>query len=158
MYLHLLYLYHMKKIDEILPNRQLQEPRNRALAALEYTSGWVALQYARMLRPYGLTYPQYSAMRLIHSGLNHSVKELQAGMTIPGSNVSRLVEKLRQKGLVERTESADDRRRTDLRLTAAGQSMLNILTADEDRILRWKSCLTRQEAETLTYLLDKLRG
>ena len=75
------------------------------------------------------------------------------------SNASRLVEKLRQKGYVERTECGEDRRRVDVIITEEGIEKLDeisaIVSSFEENI---QANLTAEEAKTLNDLLDKMRG
>jgi DNA-binding MarR family transcriptional regulator len=74
------------------------------------------------------------------------------------SNASRLVEKLRQKKLVERRTCKDDRRAVDVVVTERG---LDLLIEIEKHDLEWEkvfTALTIAEAQELNSLLDKLRG
>ena len=74
------------------------------------------------------------------------------------SNASRLVEKLKIKKLVKRTECPEDRRQVNVEITAKGLDLLKKI--DEDKANdqpRWKT-LTKTEAKTLNDLLDKFRG
>ena len=74
------------------------------------------------------------------------------------SNASRLVDKLLQKGFVERTESSIDRRAVDVVITQAG---LDVLIQLDEQQTDWESrlhTLDETEANELSLLLDKLRG
>ena len=75
------------------------------------------------------------------------------------SNASRLVEKLRQKGFVARTESEFDRRRADVIITESGLSLLEqIEKIMPDEYENNFKTLSENEAKTLNGLLDKMRG
>jgi len=74
------------------------------------------------------------------------------------SNASRLVEKLRQKGLVERGECPVDRRRVDVCITAKGLALLENASKAMEGDLEGFLCLSDQEAASLNDLLDKMRG
>jgi DNA-binding MarR family transcriptional regulator len=74
------------------------------------------------------------------------------------SNASRLVEKLKQKGLVLREECPADRRQVDIMITEKGLQLLNQL---QEEILNQNNNLiqlSQQEVSQLNFLLDKLRG
>ena len=75
------------------------------------------------------------------------------------SNVTRIVDKLSAKGLVERTLSANDRRKMDIVITAEGRKLLETL---DERVYAFhnpmRDNLTDDEAETLRGLIRKLRG
>ena len=74
------------------------------------------------------------------------------------SNASRLVEKLKQKGLVERTSCPEDRRRVDIAITDEGVKIVEqaskVLEGEMENVL---SVLTKKEAKQLNDLLDKMR-
>jgi DNA-binding MarR family transcriptional regulator len=74
------------------------------------------------------------------------------------SNASRLIEKLKIKKLVERKESKIDRRQVDIMITEKGLDLLKKMDGKVEEAELINSNLTKQEAETLSDLLDKLRG
>lgn len=73
------------------------------------------------------------------------------------SDVSRLVERLRKAGLVERKASEIDRRAVDVMITAKGLALLDEVDVDlpalEDSL---NLSLTEEEAKQLNLLLDKI--
>lgn len=74
----------------------------------------------------------------------------------PGS-ASEVLAKLERSGLIVRTESADDRRTTDIALTEEGRRLARE-AADQRRIRHevMFSCLTEEEKSTLLDLLEKV--
>jgi len=88
-----------------------------------------------------------------------TVKTLTERMIDKTSNASRLVEKLRQKGLVERSECPLDRRRVDVQITEKGLSLLaDASVAMENDLEQSFILLGESEAAMLNDLLDKMRG
>ena len=74
------------------------------------------------------------------------------------SDVSRLIERLREKGLVERKACISDRRQMDVCITQKGLDLLKELDEDLNEINKKFSTLNDDEVETINRLLDKLRG
>jgi DNA-binding MarR family transcriptional regulator len=74
------------------------------------------------------------------------------------SNASRLVEKLRLKGLVERQQCPHDRRAVDITITETGLELLHRIDNQEAGHEKKLHTLTKEEAIQLNNLLDKLRG
>ena len=75
------------------------------------------------------------------------------------SNVSRLVEKLRTKGMVTRTACDRDRRSVDLTITGKGLDVLAQLDEEiKSKPMSLGEHLTKAEAEQLNTLLDRIRG
>jgi DNA-binding MarR family transcriptional regulator len=73
------------------------------------------------------------------------------------SNATRLVEKLRMKGLVDRKPSDKDRRQVEICITNEGLNLLKLLDRDS---LIWGNKnreLAETEAEILNKLLEKMR-
>lgn len=76
----------------------------------------------------------------------------------PGS-ASEVLAKLERGGLILRTESADDRRTTDVVLTEQGRKLAE--EARQQRVIRHGemfSCLAEEEKDTLLALLEKING
>jgi DNA-binding MarR family transcriptional regulator len=74
------------------------------------------------------------------------------------SNASRLVEKLRQKKLVQRQTNLNDRRAVEVSITEEGLKLLLQMDIEEEKMLAELSTLDEAEAKLLNELLDKLRG
>jgi DNA-binding MarR family transcriptional regulator len=74
------------------------------------------------------------------------------------SNASRIVERLRQKGLIKRKICKVDRRRVDVIITELGLELVDKASRDLEKIQSSKLGLSESEAITLSELLDKLRN
>ena len=126
-----------------------------------YTASWLSQLSARMLKSLGISPEQYNLLRILR-GMHPepaTVKLLTDRMIDKMSNASRLVEKLRLKGLVERTECPADRRRVDVRITEKGLALLKKADVFMEGDLELQlTNLDTAEAEQLNALLDQLRG
>lgn len=80
----------------------------------------------RTLTPLGVSMAEYSVLGLLgeagRNGLRLSELAERRGMSGPG--LSRLANRLEQRGLVERSRAASDGRGYELRLTMEGRSLL----------------------------------
>jgi DNA-binding MarR family transcriptional regulator len=74
------------------------------------------------------------------------------------SNASRLVEKLKLKGLLERRECPEDRRQVDVKITEKGLALLNLLHIEVEKFNKTFVKLEENEVNQLNHLLDKMRG
>jgi DNA-binding MarR family transcriptional regulator len=150
----------MMKLEHELKHTKPMEPLQRALLNVLFTASWLDCSINRMLRPYGLTNPQYNILRILRgshpTGL--SVLDIKSRMIDRSSNVSRLVEKLRERGLVERIVHTDDRRMVIVTISEMGGKMLHDIEASGmfEHEVPGKS-LSPKEAEQLAHLLDKFR-
>lgn len=71
---------------------------------------------------HGLTDAQWKPLMLLHSGLATTAIELARRMDVDAGAITRLLDRLEAKGLLERVRSEADRRVVHLRLTAAGEA------------------------------------
>jgi DNA-binding MarR family transcriptional regulator len=76
---------------------------------------------ARMVE-HGLTDAQWKPLYLLKTGLANTPLELARRADIDAGAITRVLDRLEAKGLVERTRSQDDRRVVHLQLTKAGEA------------------------------------
>lgn len=76
------------------------------------------------LRPYDLARSQYVMLYHLHAQTKLSATELAERMTVEPATLSGIVDTLQTKGLVERVEHSDDKRRKNILLTDAGRELL----------------------------------
>lgn len=127
---------------------------------LIYTGNWINNINYQILRDYDITVQQYNLLRILR-GQNPeaaTIKILQERMLDKMSNASRLVEKLRLKGLAKRIQCRKDRREVNVYITEKGLYLLKELDDKIDSISENFKHLTIEEINTLNILLDKLRG
>ncbi|MDE2396242.1 MAG: MarR family transcriptional regulator [Burkholderiales bacterium] len=73
---------------------------------------------------HGLTSAQWVPLWMLASGQGHTAQELTCIMHADAGSITRMLDRLEAKGLVERERSAGDRRVVELRLTAAGRATM----------------------------------
>jgi len=113
-----------------------------------------------ILKPFGISKEQYNVLRILRGQFPKpsTLLLITDRMISKTSNATRLVEKLRQKKLVERNQCEENRRRVDILITKQGLALLEEL----DPIMRASNhqmkILTAKETKELNRLLDKMRG
>ena len=104
-----------------------------------------------------LTDAQWKPLWLLASGRADSALEMARLLDMDAGAVTRLVDRLEAKGLLERTRSESDRRVVHLRLTAAGQAAAaqvpHVLASVNNDFLRG---FTRGEWEQLRGLIERM--
>lgn len=151
----------MATIEEAIQQPTFTSATHRAQVNILYTASWLNQQAGKALKPYGLSLQQFNILRILRGrgGKPATVKLLTERMLDKMSNASRLVDKLKEKGLVERRECATDRRRVDIVITNAGLELIEQASnAVEDTKTHAFRHLTDDEASVLSNLLDKMRG
>ena len=148
------------KIEDAINQRKFLSEHHKALLNIVYTSGQLLGVNTRLLKPFNISQQQFNILRILR-GMHPkpaTVKLLTERMLDKMSNASRLVEKLKQKGLVERITAEDDRRRVDISITESGLQTVNEASVIiENDIRSMEKALNEEEAQMLNTLLDKLR-
>lgn len=125
-----------------------------------YTSGWLYNTNATRLKPHGITPEQYNVLRILRGSHPKALMlaDITSRMIDKNSNATRLVEKLRQKGLLKREICEGNRRQVDIFITDKGLSLLKQVDEERENWLTLMKGLSKTEAQELNRLLDKLRG
>jgi DNA-binding MarR family transcriptional regulator len=149
------------KLELELKNTKPLQAHQRAVLNVMFTASWLDCMLTRQLRPYGLTGPQYNILRILNGSFPKglSVLDIKSRMIDRSSNVSRLVEKLRLAGLVERVAHTEDRRMVIVSIAEPGKKLLSDI--EQANFINGPgaagSKLSDAEAMELAHLLDKFR-
>ena len=148
------------RIEDEIKQKKFKSEYQKMYINLVYTANRMNTQQMRMFKEFGLSVQQYNILRILRGQVSTAVNLglIQDRMLDKNSNASRLIEKLKIKKLVERKESKIDRRQVDIMITEKGLDLLKKMDGKVEEAELIDSNLTKQEAETLSDLLDKLRG
>ena len=116
---------------------------------------------SRELKEFDIYEPQFNVLRILQGskGKPISVNTILERMIQRSSNVTRIVDKLEAKSLVERTLCADDRRKMDIIITLKGSELLLKLNKKVEAFHKpMMNNLTEKEFETLEKLIKKFKG
>ena len=134
-----------------------EHARGSTAFLLAQVGGQAAVRYAERLAPLGLSPPQSGMLRVIGRSAGISQKALAEALSILPSRLVVLVDELEAMGLVQRRDSADDRRVYELHLSEKGRRALEavgrVARAHDDAFL---APLTEEERGQLFALLARL--
>lgn len=151
----------MPSIEQAIQQPSFKSSLHRVQVNIMYTSAWLNQMTAKTLKPFGLSLQQFNILRILRgrAGKPATIKLLTERMLDKMSNASRLVDKLKDKGLVDRQECPTDRRRVDIVITQSGLDLIQRASdaVDKKRLDAFQG-ISEDEAATLSLLLDKLRG
>lgn len=124
------------------------------------TASWIHSTDTFRLKKHDITPEQYNVLRILRGSHPNKLMlaEITNRMIDKNSNATRLVEKLRQKGLVKREVCEANRRQVDISITDKGLGVLKAVDVEEEKWLDTLKKITKAEAAELNRLLDKLRG
>lgn len=151
----------MSTIEELLKTKPFTDPYQKAFLNVMYTGVWLQQKVSQTLKPHDLTEPQFNVLRILRgqNGCSMNLYEIQSRMIQKMSNVSRLIDKLLAKNLVERIECKENRRRVDISITKKGLDMLTSLEPDIQKLYdEIKANISSEQAQIISAVLDDLRN
>ncbi len=110
------------------------------------------------LKPFEVSLQQFNVLRILRGrkGVPANLSTLNERMVSKMSNTTRLVDKLLQKGYVNRVVCESNRRKVEISITPSGEQVLvhmdgTVKTAENELTKNF----TKEELELLNQLLDK---
>ncbi|SIT87993.1 MarR family winged helix-turn-helix transcriptional regulator [Pontibacter indicus] len=148
------------RIEDEIQQKDFKDDHRRMVVNLLFTNNWLNQQFIPFFKQYGLTLQQHNVLSIVRGQQPKPVcfGEVQERMVDRNSNVTRLVDKLIEKGYVTRDICQANRRMIELRLTPQGAELLSKIDEQMPAFFQRFHTLTKEEANLLSQLLDKLRG
>lgn len=140
-----------KEINSKFPNEFV-----KALINIKYTANYLDNIGNEILKPHKISVQQYNILRILRgAGKAISVNTVKERMIEKSPNSTRLMDKLCEKNLIERTRCDHDRRVVYIKITKRGLKLLDEVNMDE--FDKHMNKIELNEAEALNRILDKLR-
>lgn len=148
------------EIEKEIYNNKFENNHQKAVVNLIYTYGWLTNQLKQKLNKHGITLQQYNILRILRGQHPNpaTINILKERMLDKMSDASRIIERLVQKELVNRHVSDKDRRAVDILINAKGLDILKKLDDEMSVKEMIGENLSEEESNTLSKLLDKMRG
>lgn len=150
----------MKLEDEIKQVKAFSSQYNKAMVNLIYTYNWFDASSKIFFQEYDITSQQFNILRILKGQHPNpsTINLLKERMLDKMCDASRLVERLRIKGLVERSKASTDKRAVDILITKKGEQLLSKIALQFPAFEAKFKTLSDEEIQELNTLLDKLRG
>lgn len=140
--------------------RRFDSPQQEAFLNLWRTYDRLRQLEDELFSENDLTAQQYNALRLLKAARPGSMRtlELAARLVSKAPDITRLLDKLDERGLIARTRRPDNRRVVEIAITAAGLALLDELAAPLRQChQRQLGHLTSEQLKKLTALLQAAR-
>jgi len=153
--IHGWYICLMKIENEL--KHSFHSPQQRALTNIIFTSNWVLNRIASALKPTNLSLQQFNVLSILYGQPQQTatVNLITDRLIDRMPNTSRLLNKLMEKGLIEKKRNKTDQRVVYIKLTADGAALKMQAREIIDAIL---VNLNDQEADILNDMLEKVRA
>jgi Transcriptional regulators len=147
-------------LEQDIKQEKFANEFEKSMVNILFTGSWLHNQNSSRLKPHGITPEQFNVLRILR-GSNPKplmLAEITSRMIDKNSNATRLVEKLRQKGLLKREICDNNRRQVDISITEKGLALLKKIDDDSEAWLESMKNISKAEAAELNRILDKLRS
>ena len=146
--------------DEIKQNKPFSSLEQEAQLSIVRTGAMMMDEIEQFLKPYGVTATQYNVLRILRGSEPDGLcrNELRDRMLTRMPDVTRLLDRMEEAGLVARTREDEDRRMVRSRITEQGLKLLaevDEVTQDEHK--RRFEKLDEDQMRTLIDLLTLVR-
>ena len=147
-------------VREIRQTKPFSSPEEEAVLNLHRTAAHLEQASAEALRPHDLTGTQYNALRILRGAGEAGLAcgEIGDRMVRRDPDVTRLLDRLEERGLVLRARDAGDRRVVTSRITPAGLALLAVLDGEVAALpRRLLGHLGKRRVALLIELLERAR-
>lgn len=147
-------------IDQDINQSKFRNEYQKAGINLLFTYGWLMERTKEIFATEDITPQQFNILRILRGSFPQPLSTLQIRerMLDKMSDTSRIVDRLIAKGLVKKGVCKADRRLVDVMISDKGKKLLERLDKKQDELDNIIGNLSVKEAETLSELLDKIRG
>lgn len=146
--------------DELRQRRPFTSLCQEAHLNLARTQAELHDAFEQLLKPFGISSTQYNVLRILRGAGEDALcrNEIRDRLLTRMPDVTRLLDRMEEAGLVTRTRETEDRRLVSTRLTAMGKELLHRLDPlVEDEHRRALGHMTEEQLRTLVQLLTLAR-
>ena len=134
--------------------------QQKAHINIVYTHNWIANKASKVFKEHGITMQQYNVLRILKGAhpKSKTPTEVKEVMLDKNPDLTRLIDRLVKKDLVVRKDCDINRRQVNLAISGKGLGYINKIAPQITEATNFIHVLSDDEAETLSDLLDKIRG
>ncbi len=129
--------------------------------AVQRTASDLNQGIAELLKPEGITAPQYNVLRILRGAGENGLacREIGDRLVTRDPDVTRLLDRIETQGLIVRARESADRRVVTTRITAKGRALLSRLDEPVAELqVRQLAHLGQTKLRKLLELLEEARG
>lgn len=148
------------QLQKEVKTTKFENTHQQALVNIIYTYSWVSQRVKEILTPYGITQQQYNVLRILRGQYPSpsTIGLIKNRILDKMSDTSRIVDRLVEKGYLEKTTNLRDKRAVDIVITDKALTLLRKLDKEVDFSALITQNITDDESKQLNILLDKFRG
>lgn len=149
--------------DELKLKKDFETTEHEALLNIYHSASLLKKQAAAFFSEHATTDVQFNLLLLLYrnSDATGGLTQVQLSdmMLVNRANITSLIDRMENAGLVARTDDPADRRSNIIRLTSKGRKLIEKIEKDYiDEIRRIMSVLKDNEMKNLITMLEKVRA
>jgi DNA-binding MarR family transcriptional regulator len=147
----------MKIEDEI--QSKFRNEKHKAMVNLQFTQLAISNKLGEVFKRSNISAQQYNVLRILRGQYPNSasIGLIKERMLDKNSDVSRIIDRLKRKKLLERKECKLDRRQKDVTISDEGLKLLETLDQDLSSIEKVVANVSEEDAVKLNSILDEIR-
>ncbi|WP_066758077.1 MarR family winged helix-turn-helix transcriptional regulator [Crocinitomix algicola] len=147
----------MKIEDEI--QSKFKSDYHKLIVNLHFTYSRITEPLQQLLKQHNITSTQYNVLRILRGQkqVPASIGLIKERMIERNSDVSRVIDRLLKKNLIERKENKLDRRQRDVIINEDGLELLALIDETDYDFVKAFDHISLEEVKLMNDLLDKIR-
>ena len=126
------------------------------------TATWIDCLVKDALAPHGITHPQFNVLKILNGSYPAplAAKDIKARMILNSPDITRLIDRLVDKELVNRAICPDNRRKVDILISEKGRAFLDTVYPDVQLAVKdfFSHQISVEEANMLDTILNKIKS
>jgi len=146
-------------IQQRIKQRRYRNLTEESFVGLLFTGGLILRKLEEICATHGITHTQYNVLRILRGvhPQGHPRCEIADRLISRAPDVTRLLDRLDQHGLIERNWSGENRRHSIARITAKGLDLLRAIDPDVEAVeMETTGRLTPAEQQQLVEICERL--
>lgn len=150
------------RLEEAIKQSKFASERQKLILNLMYTYNWIEEPIRKVVAEYKITIPQYNILRILNGSSPKplSPADIKSVMLHKKSDLTRMLDRMVSKELIDRVICPSNRRKMDITITKEGIALISeihpkIQAASGDRIF---DAISEEEAKDANDIIDKMRG
>jgi DNA-binding MarR family transcriptional regulator len=146
-------------LEQDIQQPSFRSEYHKAILNILHTQNYLVGKMTDGFKNFGVTRQQYNVLRILQGRYPEpaAINVIRDRM-LEKSDISRIVERLRIKGLIQRQGGKFDKRSAEISITDGGLALLNKMQGYVEALETFLHGLTPEETRQLNTLLDKLRS
>ncbi len=147
------------KIEDAIQQKKFKNLQQKAIINLMYTNNWLIDQQNQLFSEFDITPQQFNVLRILKGKSPESTcpSAIKAVMIDKNPDLTRLCDRLLEKGVIEREFNPLNRRQVNIRINQKGIDLLRKIQPRMEQHAKTIK-LSNKDAKMLSEILDRLRS